>query len=470
MYGYKLNELRKEDFNNINKGIKPYSKEDAIKWIQKAKEEGPQVFQWKAKRKNEETFWVEVALKKSEIVGENRVIAVVRDIDERKKTEDKLIEAQKMDSIGNLAGGVAHDFNNMLGGIMGYASILMQEENDEDNQSILEGIINSAKRASDLTQKLLAFGRRGKNVIEAVNVNDVISDVLSLLKSSIDDAEEIEVIQKLKSDLNFIDADPSQINQMLLNLCVNAREAMPNGGVLTVETNNTYLDFDFCSRYSDRLKPGEYVSIKVTDTGYGMTEKIKNKVFEPFFTTKKEGEIKGTGLGLATVYGIVRNHQGVVEIETEVNKGSSFIIYLPKGKKEKTKSDLSIDSDKSKTENKTALLVEDEQIVRNMGRRMLEALGYDVFTAENGKIAVDVFKEKHKQIDLVILDMKMPVMNGKESFLEMKKIDSNVKVILSTGYGHNQEAQELLDLGVLKLIAKPYDINELERILQETID
>ncbi|MFA4930913.1 MAG: PAS domain S-box protein [Patescibacteria group bacterium] len=407
-------------------------------------------------RQDGHLVWVDlnVSLVKDHSGRPIHFIGQVIDITEKKKAEEKLIEAQKMDSIGNLAGGIAHDFNNMLSGILGHASILQIEENDATKLESIQGIISTAERASDLTSKLLAFGRRGKNLVQATEVNKIVKEVLMILKHSIN--KSIKITTDLEKNLYSVDADPSQINQLLMNLCVNAAEAMPDGGTMVIHTHNVTFERSYLG-----LPPGEYVYIRVTDTGYGMSEETRRQIFDPFFTTKTKGEEKGTGLGLSTAYGIVKSHYGMIDVYTELEQGSTFRVYLPKGKL--TLSQNNTKEDQITNQTGTVLVVDDEKLITEMMTKMLDKMGYEVIAATNGLDGVNIYREKYHQIDVVILDMQMRDMSGKETFIHMKEINPHVRVLLSTGYGRNEEAQEILNLGVIDLLPKPYKMDELQK-------
>lgn len=409
-------------------------------------ERGSHRFEWDHKRADGEVFPVEVLLTAVSKQGKTRILHTVwRDISERKQAQEKLLQAQKMESIGNLAGGVAHDFNNMLSGILGYASILKNKENDPRKLKAIEGIITAAKRSAELTRKLLAFARKGKHLVQAVNLNHVTAEVLELLGRSLD--KSIHLKTSLSADLFTIDADPSQIHQVIMNLCVNGAQAMAKGGTVTVKTRNLMIEGI------------ENVQLEVTDTGDGMDEVTVNRAFEPFFTTKKDGDIKGTGLGLATVYGIVKNHGGTIDIQSKPGKGTVITIHFPRGKRKeapvKETPPLSVPG------RGRILVVEDEVVVGDMSRDMLEDLGYSVITAPDGWEGVCIFRERKDEIDGVLLDMKMPRLDGKKTFEKLKKIDPAVRVLITTGYGLNEEVQGLLDAGAVGLIAKPYKMQDL---------
>ena len=467
MFGYEKDEISKLDVGDLSESTED-SQAEAEKLIKKSVTEGPQTFEWRSRKKSGELFWAEVSLKGTEILGEKRVIAVVRDISNRKKSEEKLIEAQKMDSIGNLAAGVAHDFNNMLSGILGFSSLLLNGETNPEKRDFLKGIINSANRAADLTKKLLAFGRKGKNISEPIGLNQTIKDVLNLLRRSIDDADEIKVSANLAPDLSLIDGDPSQLNQVIMNLCINAREAMPKGGKLSISSRNISNSENLSSKFPE-LEGNEFIEIIVQDTGHGISPEIRKKIFEPFFTTKKEGDIKGTGLGLAMVYGIVKNHRGTIDLQSKVNQGTAFKIYLPKGCNH---AQIAKSNEKKKNielGNETILIIEDEKMVLMMGQKILQRLGYSVLTAKNGSEGLEIYKKNKDKIAAILLDMKMPQMDGRTCFLEMKKLNPEVKVLLTTGYGNNEEAQKLLDFGVKDLLIKPYKVDSLASKLKKII-
>jgi PAS domain S-box-containing protein len=387
------------------------------------------------------------------------------DVTDKRKAEEKLIEAQKMDSIGNLAGGIAHDFNNMLGGILGYASLLLTIEDNPEKKTYIEGIINSSNHAAELTQKLLAFGRRGKNLNQPVSLNSVVNEVYSIIQHTSPGSIKLE--KELLQSLYLIDADVSQMHQVVMNICINAIEAMPNGGILTVKTENVSLDELFCSAYRD-LTPGQYVKLSIKDTGVGITQEARKHLFEPFFTTKKDGMRKGVGLGLPTAYGIVRNHSGCINVYSEPGLGSAFTIYLPKGKcnapDQSSNHDHIIHSGAG-----TVLIVEDEELTMNVARDMVKHLGYKVLLAKDGVEGVDMYSKHHDEIDIVLLDMIMPNRDGKETFAMMKEINPDINVLLCTGYGRNLQAQSIIDMGAKGLLCKPYQLDVLSKEIKKIL-
>lgn len=390
---------------------------------------------------------------------------IIRDISEKKKIEQQLIQAQKMESIGILAGGIAHDFNNLLAGILGYASLIKAQSDEGTPLYRYAAVIErSATRASELTQKLLAFARGGKYKVEVINLNEIVDEVVALLSRTID--KTIAIHKELDPALSLVEADPSQITQTLLNICVNARDAMPNGGTLTIRTFNTYLE-ERSFPTGDRSKAGNYVAISISDTGTGMDEAIKQRIFEPFFTTKERG--KGTGLGLSMVYGIVRNHGGYIDVSSELGQGTTFTIYLPiteKGEQKQIKQGEVEISEGSET----ILLIDDEEVVRELGKDILEENGYKVLLAKDGEEGISVYQANKDQIDLVILDMVMPQKSGTEVFKALKSINPNVKVLLATGYSLNEQAQEILHNGAVGFIQKPYQVGEFLKSIRRALD
>mgnify|MGYP001182385009 CR=1 FL=1 len=416
-------------------------------------------------RKSEEIPF-EIKLKKVSFENEFYFIAVARDISFRRKSEEKLIEAQKMDSIGNLAAGIAHDFNNMLCGIMGFSTLMLRKEKDQENILFLQNIITCGKKAGDLTSKLLAFGRRGKKVVEPVLLNEIVVNVVALIRGSIDKADEIEVSTSLMSDLWQIEADPAQITQIVMNLCVNAREAMNGCGTITVSTRNLQREDLNMAQYPE-LAGEKFVELVVSDTGHGIDEKLKARIFEPFFTTKQDGEKKGTGLGLAMVYGIVRSHRGAIDLQSEPGKGATFRIIFPVAGQVRAE---------EKPEQKavpcsggTILVVEDENSVLVILDEILRKLGYQTLLAADGRRAVEVFKENSAAIDGVILDMRLPLLSAREVFLEMRSIRPGIKVLLTTGYGNNVEAQELVRMGINGILLKPFNMKEVEAMAYDLV-
>ena len=394
---------------------------------------------------------------------------ITRDITERKlaEKENKRLEAhlqyaQRMESIGTLAGGIAHNFNNLLMGIMGYASlILLETDPDHPNHKRLKNIEKQIKSGSKLTSQLLGYAREGSYEVRPISLNQLVketSDTFGMTK------KEITVHQELSENLYGIKADQGQIEQVLLNLYVNAADAMPGGGDLFLKTINIG-DKDITGK-PYKVKSGNYVLLTVRDTGVGMDKEAKNRVFEPFFTTK--GLASGTGLGMASAYGIIKAHEGYIDVDSKKGQGTTFNIYLPATEKLiKEKKALSHEVVKG---NGTVLLVDDEEMVLDAGQEMLEYLGYEVLLAGDGKKAVELYRKNQNKIDMVLLDMVMPVMGGGETFDRIKEINTNVKVLLSSGYSLEGEAKEILKRGCDAFIQKPYKPEDLSQKIGEILD
>jgi PAS domain S-box-containing protein len=391
--------------------------------------------------------------------------SILRDITERKRLEEQLLRSQRMEAVGTLASGIAHDFNNLLTGVLGFASLgktLTQPE--EEIYEHLDMIEKSAIRASDLTRQLLTFVRGGKRQAKAVNVNETIRETLQLLMRGID--KKVVVEQSLAPDLPVIEADPAQIQQALLNLCINSCEAMPIGGTLMIKTNSAFIEDPYAHQLPD-AKPGYYIIISVTDTGIGMDQATQARIFDPFFTTKELG--KGTGLGLAMVYGIVRNHDGFINVYSELGHGSTFKVYLPV-RTAGEESAVIERATKLRGGNETVLVIDDEPHVRRLASQVLRTLGYQVLVAEDGQHGVEVFRQHDHDIALVILDLTMPRMGGLETFRSLKAINPDVKVILSSGYTQEGKAAKLLTEGVQAFVQKPYQMQELATTVRKILD
>ncbi len=356
-----------------------------------------------------------------QVVG---TMGIARDITERRKLEEQLLQAQKMESIGNLAGGIAHDFNNLLGGILGYASFAKKKMSPKDPlYHSLNSIERSATQAAELTKQLLGFARRGKYQVKPINCNALIQDLTQFLKRTIDKRINLKV--ELDPHLHLIEGDETQLQQSLINICLNARDAMPSGGTLKIVTGNQTLSKDMDEKQRG-WKEGDYVKITLSDTGLGMTPEVRSQIFEPFFTTKEPG--RGTGLGLSMVYGIIQNHGGYIELKSEPGQGTSFELLLP------AVGELMIEEISPLPPvriipkgSETILFVDDEEIIRQLGADILEDAGYKVLLASGGEEAIQIYRKNRKKIALVILDMIMPGLGGKETFLKLKEHQSKNK-------------------------------------------
>jgi PAS domain S-box-containing protein len=416
-----------------------------------------------AMRKDGSELPVELAITRIPLDGAPTFAGHIRDLTERKQAEGELRErdeqlrqSQRMEAIGTLAGGVAHDFNNILTAILGYTGLLKrtapQGESVHKAADIME---QAAKRGAVLTQQLLGFARKGKNESTAVDLAAIVEEVIGLLQRTI----EKNVVMRRTSQQApaVVVGDPGQLQQVVLNLAVNARDAMPDGGTLTLDTSIVVLDQDGCRRHPG-TNPGSYVRLAVQDTGCGIAEAIRERIFEPFFTTKELG--KGTGMGLAMVYGIVRNHGGAIEVESELGRGTTIAIYLPHAA-EAVAGESPRRSAWANPGTGRILVVDDEDAVREVAADLLSSLGYHVTTAPDGISALQQYRLSGHEVDVVLLDLAMPGMDGRECFNALKAIDPEVKAVLCTGYGFNVAAQQLLDDGMLGIVAKPYGIEQL---------
>jgi PAS domain S-box-containing protein len=392
------------------------------------------------------------------------VIGVILDITERKQMERRLRQSEKMDAIGQLAGGVAHDFNNQLSGIMGYADMLANRLDDEKLRTYAENIKRASRRSADLTGQLLAFARRGQYMRVPVDIHRTILEVVSLLEHSLD--KRIDIEQWLRAHPSTTEGDPTQLQNALLNLAINARDAMPEGGRLIFATETVDLDPADCAELPQPVDPGHYLRVTVRDTGSGMDEATRTRIFEPFYTTKPRG--KGTGMGLPAVYGTVKNHGGAVAVDSEPNKGSAFHLYLPLVDSE-AESDEDAETEPPATRSLRVMVVDDEPMVRDMVRDILEADGHEVTACEDGQEAVALFEKAPHKYDLAILDMVMPRMNGAETYRALRRIRPDVTAILSSGYSIDHQAQSLMSEGVAGFIQKPFESDRLLKLIGEVL-
>jgi two-component system, cell cycle sensor histidine kinase and response regulator CckA len=386
---------------------------------------------------------------------------IVEDITERKRLESQFIQSQKMETVGTLAGGIAHDFNNLLMGIQGYASLILYSmEPNHSHYDKLKSIEDLVRSGADLTRQLLGFARSGKYEVNPVDLNEIVHKTSTIFSST---KKEIALHYRQARDIYIVEVDRGQIEQVMFNLYINAWQAMPAGGDLYIETKNITLDESYVKPYT--VKPGDYVKVSVTDTGPGMDERTRERIFEPFFTTKEMG--RGSGLGLASVYGIIKNHNGFINVYSEKGHGTTFNVYLPALVKEAERKKTSIRAVKG---SETILIVDDEDAVISVCRELLETLGYKVITASSGKDAVKIYRSKKEEIDIVILDMIMPEMGGGETFELMKIINPNIRVILSSGYSLNGQAAGIMKKGCKTFIQKPFSIDELSKKVREVLD
>ncbi|MBW2260067.1 MAG: response regulator, partial [Deltaproteobacteria bacterium] len=395
--------------------------------------------------------------------GKTTAVTIVsKDITELKHLETQLQQAQRMEAIGTLAGGIAHDFNNVLMAIQGHTSLIFSDiDTEHPHFEHLSGIEHTVQRGASLARQLLGFARGGKYEVKSTDMNELIEETCKMFGRT---KKEVEIHTKYQKDIWPAEVDRAQIEQVLLNLYVNAWQAMPHGGNLYVETTHAVVDENDAKPFG--IEPGNYVKISVTDTGVGMDKATQQRIFDPFFTTKEMG--RGTGLGLASAYGIIKNHGGIIRVYSEEDEGSTFSIYLPASEKQ-----IEVAEGKPVDEvvkgTGTILLVDDENMVLGVGKEMLERIGYSVLLATSGIEAVQIHRKHKDEIDLVILDMIMPDMDGGQTYDQIKEDSPKVKVLLASGYSINGKATEILERGCNGFIQKPFNMKELSRKIRDTL-
>jgi two-component system, cell cycle sensor histidine kinase and response regulator CckA len=381
---------------------------------------------------------------------------------EKKKVEDRLQQFQRLEGIGTLAGGVAHDFNNLLMGIQGNVSLMLLDVGrDSRHYGKLKSIESCVQGGSDLTRQLLGFARGGKYMVRPLNFNEIVRDTARLFSRT---RKEISIHEKIEPSVWPVMADRSQIEQVLLNLYINAWQAMPDGGHIYLEIKNVELNRSLAKVFN--ISSGRYVRIAVADTGTGIDKSIQSKIFEPFFTTKEIG--RGTGLGLASAYGIIKNHGGAIDFTSEVEQGTTFYIYLPASAESVPKGPPA--PEKLATGTETILLVDDEKVIVEVNAPMLEKLGYTVLTAAGGQEAMDIFDADHNRIDMVVLDVIMPDLGGQVVFDHLVTVNPHVKVLLCSGYSISGQAEEMMVRGAAGFIQKPFGIQVLSKKIREILD
>ena len=587
-YGFGLDELDALNAFFRNRTDEPYAFADQMQWLRRAADEGPQLFEWQATDRHGRPFWVEVGVRRARIAGTERLLAVLRDVAERKaaeealrrskedyhrlfaqnidgiavhvgrtivqanrafadilgvpadsllgrdgmdfmhpdecdtaairmarrmngepqptvpsryrllrpdgtprlvelvsqavewkgmealqtivrdvseqvQLEEQLRQAMKMEAVGQLAGGIAHDFNNLMTGILCHAGLLRSEpsvtETIRETAGLIEG---AARRAAELTSQLLGFARRGKQQDVPVDLVATVETSINLLSRSLDTA--VAVRSEFQQPEAYVRGDPVQVEQVILNLAMNARDAMPDGGTLTLAVEPCEIG-DEPSDGGRRGRSGRFVVLAVTDTGVGIPKDQQSRVFEPFFTTKPLG--KGTGMGLAMVYGIVRNHGGWIDVESEPGQGTTFRVYLPAAEAPAAAGDTAADTPEAPPGR--ILVVDDERLVRDVLSRMLRRLGYDVDAVASGDEAIAYVRERPARVALAIIDFRMPGMDGRQCFRALRHVDPNLRVILATGGGGRDSLQDLLDEGLVAVIQKPFEIDGLDHAVRQTL-
>jgi PAS domain S-box-containing protein len=459
-----------EDFEQGVNGFEMVCPEDRPRALENAKRvmsgEKIGLSEYKVSRKDGSTFPAIMHSSAKFVDGKPVGLrGIVIDITETKKLESQLRQAHKMEAIGTLAGGIAHDFNNLLQAVQGYAELLLLRKTEEEaGYKELWEISRAAKRGGELTRQLLTFSRKVESKLEPVDLNRTIDDVRMLLERTIPKMIRIEL--HLTGNLCHINADASQIEQVLMNLALNARDAMPDGGTLSIETKNIVLDEDSL-RTQPELIPGKYVLLAVADTGHGMDKTTLEHVFDPFFTTKEVG--KGTGLGLAMVYGIVKSHQGQITCISKPGEGTAFKICFPAIEQLEESPGVLTGAKELRGGNETVLLVDDDAPVRDLGERILKMFGYSVIAAPDGESAMEIYREGKNRIDLVILDLIMPGMGGAQCLQKILEMNPRAKVVIASGYSVDGETERAAKSGAKAFINKPYNVQQMLKVIREVL-
>ena len=392
------------------------------------------------------------------------VLCFMRDITPQRRLEAQFQQAQKMEAVGTLAGGIAHDFNNLLQTVLGYAEILLHEEVGKSISQELQQIKRAAQRGAELTQQILTFGRKVQSKLRPVDLNIEVRQVQKLLQRTIPKMIHVEL--RLTDDLGVINADPAQMEQILMNLSVNAKDAMPEGGKLIIGTKNIFLDESYCSGNLE-AHPGEHVLLTVSDTGHGMKKETLEHIFEPFYTTKGVG--KGTGLGLAMVYGIVKSHGGHIQCFSQPGKGTTFSVYFPVIE-DRITIEGPVEEKILVGGKETILLVDDEKPIQELGERILLRSGYTVLKASDGESALEIYRRGDERIDLVILDLIMPGMGGKKCLEKILEINPKAKVVIASGYSPDVTSDNPIETGAKAFVPKPFNINQMLQVVRKVLD
>jgi two-component system cell cycle sensor histidine kinase/response regulator CckA len=425
------------------------------------------------RRKDGTVIPVEITARHFELGGRAVHVAAIRDIsfrvgaeEQKRKLEAELLHAQKMEAVGTLAGGIAHDFNNLLQAVQGYAELLLIKTNASDAGAVeLKEIVRAAQKGAELTRQMLTFSRKVESNKRPLDLNHELQQVKGLLERTLPKMIEIELI--LADNLRLVNADRVQMQQVVMNLAVNAKDAMPEGGRLIIRTENVFLDETYC-RTNPGVTPGQYVALTVSDTGHGMDDHTLKHLFEPFFTTKETG--RGSGLGLSMVYGIVKSHDGHITCRSKVGAGATFTIYLPMLEHGAETQDSKDVEESLRGGTETVLLVDDDQLVLDFAKRIIEQVGYTALTAADGEMAVATYVLHKQRIDLVILDVIMPGMGGKKSLEKILQINPHARVLLMTGYSSDAGFEALLAKGAKGLLKKPFKAKDLLNTIRKVLD
>ncbi len=485
-----LNMLTIERSDIINKSLDAtgavedsYTKEKAIGIIGKMKGKDSVLFDWRFKKPNGDKLWAEVALSNVILGGKKRILGVIRDISDRKKNEDErkqlmeqLAQSQKMEAVGSLAGGLAHDFNNILTGIMGSSSMLELEIKEKEiNISKIEKyiaiILESSQKAAAIVRRLLTMTKKSELIFNPVDLNRSLTNVIEICLNSF--PKSVMIQTKYYDKPAIIKADTTGLEQALLNILVNASHALTimrrhsksQGGIIAVKIDKQLADETFCKTNLDAKENTTYFSVSVKDNGCGIDKNTIDKIFDPFFTTKSEQN--GSGLGLSMVFNIVKLHNGFINVHSEKNAGTTFIVYLPEDNTGKLPEQT--DSDTVVQWHGRILVIDDEMFIRTIATDMLSDCGYEVLTASDGNEGIEIFKKDTGGVDAILLDTSMPGLSGLETFKKLRKIDPSIKIIMSSGFSMDKRVQKALDLGADSFIQKPYTNIQLSRVVYDVI-
>lgn len=465
LLGYSAEESKQIPLGNLLNMIHPDEREMVLGQHKKMLrgDGGPSPYSFRIINRGGEELWLQVNSARIKWEGHPAILNFARDVTPERRLEAQFQQAQKMETIGLLAGGMAHDFNNLLMGIQGRTSLMLQDMNPGDPFFEFLGEIEElVKNGADLIKQLLGFARRGKYEVKPTDLNELIQKSSQMFGRT---RKEIKIYRQFQQDIWMAAVDREQIERALLNLYINSRQAMPDGGELYIQTQNFTLGQYYTKPYE--VKPGKYVKISVTDTGLGMDKAIQKRIFEPFFTTKELGQ--GTGLGLASVYGIIKNHNGFINVYSEKGHGTTFNIYIPAYEREAADGEKA-GKGKGFRGTETILLVDDEETVLDAGVEGLKQLGYKALRARNGQEAIEVYGKNKSEIDVVIIDLIMPGMRGGEVFERMREITPDLKCLLASGYAIHDQAAKVLELGCSGFIQKPFEARDLSKKIREILD
>jgi PAS domain S-box-containing protein len=464
--GYEDSEIL-NDYNEWRSRVHPDDMESSLKKINRTLEGHTDTheIEFRMLHKDGSYRWIlsHVSSLRNESGKPIRMLGSHIDITERKRMEETVLQQQKMQALGTLAGGIAHDFNNLLTPMLGYSQLIkLFLAGNEKQIKYVNLIEESAKRAKDLVEKILIMSRKSIDNLEVVKLDKLVEEVVTLLAVSAN--KEVRIKHHISLPLPTIAADPSQIYQVVLNLCTNAIQAMPNGGELNITLSSTLKRLN----NEHDAEPRHYVCLSVIDSGKGFDGKIKERIFEPFFTTKLQGEERGSGLGLSIVASVIKQHNGYIEVDSQLGKGTEFRVYFPvvlgRSKKSEIKAELILNSGTS-----TILFIDDEQSLCELGVSLLETLGYRVFAFHSAKQAIDYFNTHHNSINLIITDYAMPEMNGPLVVEKLKQIDQDVPIIMVTGFTNMVNEEHRLQWGCDAIMSKPYNINELSQMIDKHV-